>query len=154
MSLFFKDFRSRKDGSDNQMITFPEAEVTTTSSTGGLIEKITTYTDVAYAVVLYTECDLGRDKNMPVNEERFRARQNVVFEHGYLIAKLGREKVSAFVKGDVETPGDISGVVYTKMDSSGAWKQELVREMIASNVDFNRLLQLSFLTKSEKNSSF
>lgn len=107
-----------------------------------IIEKITTYTDVAYAVVLYTECDLGRDKNMPVSEERYRARQNVVFEHGYLIARLGREKVSAFVKGDVETPGDISGVVYTKMDSSGAWKQELVREMNASglNVDFNKLI--------------
>ena len=27
MSLFFKDFRPRKDGSDNQMITFPEAEI-------------------------------------------------------------------------------------------------------------------------------
>ncbi len=107
-----------------------------------IIEKIAAYSDVAFAVVLYTECDLGRDKNIPVDEEKYRARQNVVFEHGYLIGKLGREKVSAFVKGDVETPGDISGVVYTAMDKAGAWKQELVREMnaIGLNVDFNKLL--------------
>ena len=107
-----------------------------------IIEKITSHSNVAYAVVLYTECDLGREKNMPADKERFRARQNVVFEHGYLLGKLGREKVSAFVKGNVETPGDISGVVYTEMDNSGAWKQELVREMKASglNVDFNQLL--------------
>lgn len=107
-----------------------------------IIEKIAAYSDVVFAVVLYTECDLGRDKTKSVEEEQYRARQNVVFEHGYLIGKLGREKVSAFVKGDVETPGDISGVVYTAMDGSGAWKQELVREMKAAglNVDFNKLI--------------
>ena len=107
-----------------------------------IIEKIAAYSDVAFAVVLYTECDLGRDKNSPVDKEKYRARQNVVFEHGYLIGKLGREKVSAFVKGDVETPGDISGVVYTAMDKAGAWKQELLKEMKAAelNVDFNKLL--------------
>lgn len=107
-----------------------------------IIEKIAAYSDVAFAVVLYTECDLGRDKNIPVNEEKYRARQNVVFEHGYLIGKLGRKKVSAFVKGDVETPGDISGVVYTAMDKAGAWKQELVKEMnaVGLNVDFHKLL--------------
>lgn len=91
-------------------------------------------------LVLYTECDIGRDKNS--NKERYRARQNVVFEHGYLIGRLSLERVAAFVKGDVETPGDISGIVYTKMDSSGAWKQELVREMkaIGLDADFNKLI--------------
>ncbi len=107
-----------------------------------IIEKIAAYSDVVFAVVLYTECDLGRDKTKKVEEEQYRARQNVVFEHGYLIGKLDREKVAAFVKGNVETPGDISGVVYTTMDNAGAWKQELVREMRAAglNVDFNKLI--------------
>lgn len=107
-----------------------------------IIEKIAAYSDVAFAVVLYTECDYGRDKNQPVEEEKYRARQNVVFEHGYLIGKLGRDKVSAFVKGAVETPGDISGVVYVPMDTSGAWKQELVREMHAAGLDadLNKLI--------------
>ena len=94
-----------------------------------IIEKIEAYSDVSFAVVLYTECDLGRDKNTGHDQERFRARQNVVFEHGYLIGKLGRKKVCALVKGDVEKPGDISGVVYTPMDDGGAWKTDLVKEL-------------------------
>ena len=85
-----------------------------------IIEKIERYADVDFAVVLYTECDLGRAKEMDQKDEKYRARQNVVFEHGYLIGKLGREHVCALVRGNVETPGDISGVVYVSMDSAGA----------------------------------
>lgn len=104
-----------------------------------IIEKIERFSDVCYAVVLYTECDKGRDKNTPVDQERNRARQNVVFEHGFLIGKLGRDHVSALVKGDVETPGDISGVVYTPMDTGGAWKIQLANNMndIGLSVDMN-----------------
>lgn len=107
-----------------------------------IIEKLDYYTDVAFAIVLYTECDLGRAKEETVEKERYRARQNVVYEHGYLIGKLGREKVFALVKGNVETPGDISGVVYTQMDDAGAWKMELVRDMkaIGLPIDMNNLI--------------
>lgn len=105
-----------------------------------IIEKIEKYTDVAFAVVLYTECDLGRPKGLSVDSEKYRARQNVVFEHGYLMCKLGRSKVCALVKGDVETPGDISGVVYIKMDSAGAWKIQLANNLKAAGleVDLNK----------------
>ena len=105
-----------------------------------IIEKIERYTDVGYAIVLYTECDKGRDKNVPIEQEKSRARQNVVFEHGYLIAKLGRDHVCALVKGDVETPGDISGVVYVPMDENGAWKMQLAKDMqdVGLPVDMNK----------------
>lgn len=106
-----------------------------------IIEKIEKYTDVAFAVVLYTECDLGRAKDDNVTNEKYRARQNVVFEHGYLIGKLGRNRVCALVKGNVETPGDISGVVYTVMDKNGAWKMQLGNNMkdVGIDVDLNKL---------------
>ena len=106
-----------------------------------IIEKIEKYSDVGYAIVLYTECDKGYDKNKP-NEIKNRARQNVVFEHGYLIAKLGRERVCALVKGDVEKPGDISGVLYVSYDEKGAWKNEVAKEMktVGYNVDLNNIL--------------
>ena len=96
---------------------------------------------MGFAVILYTECDVGRDKEQPKGSEKYRARQNVVFEHGYLIGKLGRDKVSALVKGDVETPGDISGVVYINMDDGGAWKTQLVKEMmnIGLECDINKI---------------
>lgn len=107
-----------------------------------IIEKIEEYTDVDFAVVLYTPCDFGRSKEEPKSQEKPRARQNVVFEHGYLIGKLGRDHVCALVKEDTVTPGDISGVVYIKMDEAGAWKLGLGKEMknAGLNIDLNNLI--------------
>lgn len=48
------------------------------------------------------------------NDERRRARQNVVFELGFFYGLLGRHegRVIALRKGDVEMPSDIQGVVW------------------------------------------
>lgn len=102
-----------------------------------IIEKIEEHTNVGFGVVLYTPCDMGGKDSESLQS---RARQNVVFEHGYLIGRLGREKVCALVKGNVETPSDISGVVYTPMVGTG-WKFELANEMKAAGyaVDLNKL---------------
>ena len=106
-----------------------------------IIEKIEEYSDVSFAVVLYTPCDLGRAKELAPDQDKARARQNVVFEHGYLIGKLGRQHVCALVKGDIETPGDMSGIVYVPMDDAGAWKYALGKEMksVGLAVDLNSL---------------
>lgn len=97
-----------------------------------IIEKIERYAnDADFALVLYTPCDHGRGAHDTKVPPRNRARQNVVFEHGYLMAKLGRENVCALVKGDIETPNDISGVVYVEIDSQGAWKAEVAKELKA-----------------------
>jgi len=108
-----------------------EAIILHEQASGGrtIIEKIEANSNVSFAIVLYTPCDLGRSNEAQVDVYNNRARQNVVFEHGYLIGKLGRECVCALVKGDVETPGDMSGVVYITMDEKGAWKMELAKEM-------------------------
>lgn len=104
-----------------------------------IIEKIERHSEVGFAVVLYTPCDIG-GLNDNKNNLKFRARQNVVFEHGYLIGKIGRKNVSALVKGQIETPNDISGVVYTPMDDEG-WKLQLAKELRQSgyDVDLNLL---------------
>ncbi|WP_460156876.1 TIR domain-containing protein [Pseudomonas sp. S2_H10] len=95
-----------------------------------IIEKIEHYSgDADFALVLYTPCDRGRGAHETTIPARNRARQNVVFEHGYLMAKLGRENVCALSKGDIETPNDISGVVYVSFDPAGGWKAEVVKEL-------------------------
>lgn len=97
-----------------------------------IIEKIERYSnDADFALVLYTPCDRGRGAHETTVPARDRARQNVVFEHGYLMAKLGRENVCALVKGEIETPNDISGVVYVGFDAQGAWKSEVSKELVA-----------------------
>jgi len=95
---------------------------------------------VVFAIILYTPCDIGRAKEE--KKGRARARQNVVFEHGYLIGKLGRNRVCALVKDGVETPRDISGVIYKSMDFAGAWKTGILKEMknIGIAVDASKLL--------------
>ena len=97
-----------------------------------IIEKIEANSDVEYGVVLYTPCDVG-GKRQDELHLRGRARQNVIFEHGYLIGKLGRDKVTALKKGNLETPNDISGVVYISMIGDD-WKTELRKELQAAGI--------------------
>ncbi len=105
-----------------------------------IIEKLEKHTDVGFAIVLYTACDIGGVRSKP-EDLKPRARQNVVFEHGLLIGKIGRANVVALVKGDLEIPNDISGVVYKSMDISGAWKYSIAKEMKSSgyDVDMNKV---------------
>ncbi|MDR6967695.1 putative nucleotide-binding protein [Flavobacterium arsenatis] len=105
-----------------------------------VIEKIETYSNVGFGIVLYTPCDTGAKKEDDPKYKN-RARQNVVFEHGFLIGKIGRQNVCALVKDDIETPNDISGVVYIKMDVDDAWQLKLARELRNSGyeVDMNKL---------------
>jgi len=108
-----------------------------------IIEKFEDYSNVVFAVVLYTQCDKG-GLNASDSVQKPRARQNVIFEHGFFVGKLGRNKTCALVKSDnIEIPTDLSGIVYITMDNEGAWKVKLAKEMKESgcDVDLNRLLQ-------------
>lgn len=105
-----------------------------------VIEKFEKHSEeVGYAVVLLSPDDLGNVKSKK-DELNFRARQNVIFELGYFIAKLGRSRVCALHKDEVEILSDVSGVLYTKFEGKG-WKLELADELIAAGykVDKNKL---------------
>lgn len=106
-----------------------------------IIEKIEHYSnDVDFALILYTACDHGRGVHESTIPPKNRARQNVVFEHGYLMAKLGRENVCPLVKGDIETPNDMSGVVYVELDNSGGWKSTVAKELKSCGYSINSFL--------------
>jgi predicted nucleotide-binding protein len=109
-----------------------------------IIEKFSDYADVSFAIALFTPDDIGgiaSGAKSPDDLKR-RARQNVVFEFGYFIGRLGRSNACALVKGDIEFPSDYSGVVYIRADDAGSWRFTLVRELRAAgfDVDANRLL--------------
>lgn len=90
-----------------------------------ILEKLEKHiSSVAYAVVLYTACDQGKAKNE--SELKYRARQNVVFEHGWLISKLSRKYVAAIVEDNLEVPGDLNGLVRIPKSD---WKYDLSKEL-------------------------
>lgn len=104
-------------------------------------EKLNAAANVGFAVVLLTPDDVGRAKTD--SDDRPRARQNVILELGYFIGRLGRERVCALLKGDVEIPSDYMGTVYTKFDESGGWRPELARELKSAGyeVDWNKVMK-------------
>lgn len=105
-----------------------------------IIEKLETYSDVSFAVVLLTPDDRAIPRDEPEKQE-LKARQNVIFELGFFFGKLGRNKVSVLYKKGVSIPSDYSGIVYVEMDENNGWRLHLAREIKKAglNVDLNRL---------------
>jgi predicted nucleotide-binding protein len=68
---------------------------------------------------------------------RYRARQNVIFEFGYFIAILGRNRVAVLCEEDIERPSDIDGLLYTPIDDKSNWKKKLAKEIDAAGIRIN-----------------
>ncbi|WP_439606278.1 TIR domain-containing protein [Hydrogenophaga sp.] len=99
-----------------------------------VIEKFEDYSDVAFAVVLFTPDDIGHAVGKEADAKP-RARQNVVLELGFFMAALGRANVCVLYKGGVEIPSDYSGVLYEELDGKGTWRFRLAAEMKACGLD-------------------
>jgi predicted nucleotide-binding protein len=89
----------------------------------------------SFAVVLMTPDDEGGIAGAGANQPR--ARQNVVFELGFFIGKLGPANVAALLKADVEKPSDFDGIAYISFDVGGQWKTILARELHHAKVPFD-----------------
>jgi predicted nucleotide-binding protein len=105
-----------------------------------VIEKVEAHGDVGFAVVLLTPDDEGCEKG---GVPRPRARQNVVLELGYFLGRLGRNRVCALKRGELEIPSDFGGVVYESFDAAGGWKQKLGRELdaVGYEIDWNTVMR-------------
>ncbi len=106
-----------------------------------IIEKVEDHSDVAFAVVLLTPDDVGGPKD---GDQQPRPRQNVLLELGYFIGRLGRKRVCALKRGEMELPTDFAGVVWEPFDgTAGGWKQTLGRELQAAGfeIDWNKVMR-------------
>lgn len=109
-----------------------------------LMNKLETSAATAsYAVVLLTADDEGKAKNDADFSPR--GRQNVVFEMGYFMGKLGVKKVAVLYEAGVEEPGDVRGMVYISYNATYGteWKAKLAGELIKAGFD----VDLRVLTK-------
>ena len=106
-----------------------------------IIEKLERCCQEAdFAIVLFTPDDFGYPKENPQNLKP-RARQNVVFELGYMAARLGRRRVRVLYQHDVEIPTNFMGVLYIEMDAAGKWKNYLERELKDAGVPVKASVQ-------------
>lgn len=99
-----------------------------------IIEKFEQNSNVGAAICLFTSDDIGRGKKE--NEEKNRARQNVVFEAGFFMGKLGRKHVIIIYEQGVELPSDMQGIAYTEN-----WEFGVLKELkgIGYEIDLNKL---------------
>lgn len=109
-----------------------------------IIEKFSDHADVRFAVVLLSPDDIGYARDSKPDKPTYRARQNVIFELGYFIGRLGRDRVLALHKSseDFEMPSDYSGVIFVSFDSAARWQFDLAKELKACgyDIDVNQLL--------------
>jgi predicted nucleotide-binding protein len=79
-----------------------------------IINKIEQHTDVNFALILHS----------PNSED-----QNIYLNHGFLIGKMGRNKVCVLVNENLENQNDISGIVYVAIDETDLWCYSVAREL-------------------------
>lgn len=117
-----------------QQITGERPVILNEQADSGLtvIEKFEAHaSEAGFIAVLLTADDVGGVKDS-INLQP-RARQNVVFEFGYFIGKLGRGRVVALYEGGVELPSDVSGMLYTSL--AGNWHTKLAKELRAAGIE-------------------
>jgi hypothetical protein len=94
-----------------------------------IVEKFEYYAPKCrFAFILLTPDDKQDAGGKP--EEKWRARQNVIMELGWFMAKLGREHVVMLHQGAVEIPSDVSGVIYLKFENSISEVGEQIRKRL------------------------
>lgn len=104
------------------------------------LEKHINDKNIGFGIILYTPDDEGKAVQEP--DFKYRARQNVVFEHGFLTGLYGRERVVCLVKKEenIELPGDVSGVVYTDANAHN-WRIGIAHSLNQAGykIDFSKI---------------
>lgn len=104
-----------------------------------IIEKFEDYSDVDFAIVLFSPDDLGKSKND--ENLKLRPRQNVVFELGFFIGKLSRKNVVVLhrtVQG-FDMLSDFQGVLFQPYNEG--WEYKIAKELksVGFNIGFELL---------------
>lgn len=96
-----------------------------------LAQKVLDYPGVSFAVVLLSGEEFVYPKEGKPGEAVLRAAQKVVFEFGFWLGRLGRERVAA-VYSEQKTfrpPTEFFDAAYIPFDKRELWKSELLRRL-------------------------
>ena len=103
-----------------------------------IIDELGRYSEVDFAIALFTCDDQGRElfteegEIIPTAKRpklSLRARQNVVFETGLLRSELGKDRVLIFCEDKVELPSDLGGVRYINLKENNAQLSKRLKQI-------------------------
>jgi len=106
-----------------------------------MMEKFGESPDIHFAIILLTPDNIASPRNKP-KERQTLVGQNVIFEFGYFLGKLGRGRVCALYKEGVEIPSDYPGVMTIPMDSRRGWRLLVAKEIkqAGMEIDLNKAI--------------
>jgi predicted nucleotide-binding protein len=110
-----------------------------------IVDCFADYADVGFAVVLLSPDVYVYPKGEEATKRERTPNQDVTLMFGFLLGKLGKDRVLAFYR---ETPNfrfpiEFEGVKFTALDDRDSWKLALIRELTGCGytVDTERLLR-------------
>jgi hypothetical protein len=101
-----------------------------------VIEKFGQSSNIHFAIILLTPDDITAPRNK-AKERQVRVSQDVMFEFGYFMGKLGHGRVCVLYQEGVEIPLDYEGVVYIPMDSRGVWRFLVAKEIKQAGIEID-----------------
>lgn len=113
----------------------------TRNSEQKLVEKVNEYPNASFGVVLLSAVDSVCFEGINPEEPKHQASQNMIFELGFLLGKLGKNNVVAvyWPKKGFELPDKFEGVRW--IEYKQGWYFKLINELKEANfeVDANKL---------------
>jgi predicted nucleotide-binding protein len=88
--------------------------------------------DLLGAIALLTPDDVAETVLEADGSPKYRARQNVILEIGWIWARFGRGRCLLLVKGDIEIPSDLLGVEVHRYSETPRECSEVIRAFIGS----------------------
>jgi hypothetical protein len=88
-----------------------------------IMEKLETYSNVGYAIVVL-------DRSLTQDRLLARGWQNIIFEFGYFVGLIGRDRVCCLIQEGVDLPSEIAGIRYLRFhESISEVMDNLIREL-------------------------
>jgi len=102
----------------------------------GLIDKFREMSNAHFAIVLFTPADATvlLDK---VTGTRVPMIYDIIFEFGYVVAKLGPERVYAICQERTKIPFDYAGAMFIPIDSRGDWRLLLAKGLKQAGIEID-----------------
>ncbi len=96
-----------------------------------IVDRFVEYTDVGFALVLLSPDVYVYPKGEEATKRERIPKQDVTLIFGFLLGKLGKDKVLAFYREsqNFAFPIEFEGIKFTALDDRDSWKLALIREL-------------------------